>query len=87
MYKTLNQFMHSTIVFTDAIDSLVRSAVLSGQRPDCSLIPTGCPPLLTKTMTRCWHQKPTQRPSFGSELKSRIMKSWHLNFFGKKFEK
>lgn len=53
--------------FLDARDDLIRSAVLSGQRPDFSLIPRFCPPFLTNIMIRCWHQKPTQRPSFSSK--------------------
>ena len=47
-----------------ASEELVRSSVLSGQRPDFIQIPKDCPMFLTKMMTRCWHQKPTQRPEF-----------------------
>lgn len=59
------------VPYGNARDDLIRSAVLSGQRPDFSLIPRFCPPFLTNIMIRCWHQKPTQRPSF-STLKKEI---------------
>lgn len=45
-------------------DDLVRSAVLSGQRPDFTQIPKDCSAKFTQMMTRCWHQKPAQRPAF-----------------------
>ncbi|XP_061163410.1 receptor-interacting serine/threonine-protein kinase 3-like isoform X2 [Saccostrea echinata] len=73
------EMLTGAVPYGNARDDLIRSAVLSGQRPDFSLIPTGCPPFLTKLMTRCWHQKPTQRPSFGT-LKKEIEEQYNKEF-------
>ncbi|XP_063440460.1 uncharacterized protein LOC134721406 isoform X1 [Mytilus trossulus] len=62
-----------------AAEELIRSAVLSGQRPDFIQIPKDCPMFLTKMMTRCWHQKPTQRPAF-KDLKPEIEDEFEKNY-------
>ncbi|XP_062599790.1 uncharacterized protein LOC134261368 isoform X2 [Saccostrea cucullata] len=73
------EMLTGAVPYGNARDDLIRSAVLSGQRPDFSLIPTGCPPFLTNLMTRCWHQKPVQRPSFGN-LKKEIEEQFNKEF-------
>ena len=65
--------------YKSASEELVRSSVLSGQRPDFIQIPKDCPMFLTKMMTRCWHQKPTQRPEFKG-LKPEIEGEFESNY-------
>ncbi|XP_021356903.1 uncharacterized protein LOC110452596 isoform X2 [Mizuhopecten yessoensis] len=58
------ELLSGGVPYRGASDDLVRSAVLSGQRPDFSVIPKDCSPKFTQLMTRCWHQKAGQRPPF-----------------------
>ncbi|XP_060079811.1 uncharacterized protein LOC132559208 isoform X2 [Ylistrum balloti] len=58
------EMLSDGLLYRGASDDLIRSAVLSGQRPDTSQIPKDCCPKFMQLMTRCWHQKPAQRPAF-----------------------
>ena len=62
----------------------IRLCVISGQRPDLSVI-TGPDPLMSLTinlMTRCWHQRPDKRPEFAGiyYVNYRFSRSLILNF-------
>ncbi|KAK3085932.1 hypothetical protein FSP39_010946 [Pinctada imbricata] len=65
------EMLTGAVPYGNARDDLIRSAVLTGQRPDLTQVPKGCPPVLMTLMTRCWHQKPTKRPAF-SDLKKEM---------------
>lgn len=58
------EMLSGQVPYRGVSDELVRSAVLSGQRPDFVQIPKDASPKFTQLMTRCWHQKPGQRPPF-----------------------
>ncbi|XP_041375988.1 uncharacterized protein LOC121388632 isoform X2 [Gigantopelta aegis] len=57
--------------FGNTSDDIIPKAVLSGQRPDMTIIPKDCPAKLTSIMTECWSQKPDARPDFSS-LKAQV---------------
>ncbi|XP_046375211.2 uncharacterized protein LOC124148256 isoform X1 [Haliotis rufescens] len=57
--------------FARVSDDIIPKAVLSGQRPDMTMIPSQCPREVMEMMTRCWTQQSDKRPTF-AEMKVEI---------------